>query len=231
MGIPFQRLYEWKGRWTQDPNWRLWCSTLRGKQHRIFTGAEEEAIADYITQNYIIPGALFTDGTFREIAMTAYNEKSENESRPKPFNCSAGFISSFKERNRFSSRRAHLKRRPHVTAEAKAEWIARMRTLLQDVPDHTRIINVDESCWRVYPSLLQTWASTGSQNVTVDISGSEKDSFTVIAAITAARTKLPLCLIATGKTAMVEESHFGDIGYHPADHPESGWHAVPTFER
>lgn len=231
MGIPFQRLYEWRGRWTQDPSWRPWSPTLRGKHHRIFTETEEAAIADYITQNYLVPGALFTDGTFREIAMAAYHEKIANDPRPTPFNCSPGFIADFKGRNRFSSRRAHLKRRPHVTEEAKEEWVARLCALLRDVPDHPRIINVDESCWRVYPSVLQTWAPTGSQNVSVGINGSQKNSFTVIAAITAARTKLPLCLIATGKTAMVEESHFGDIGYHHADHSESGWQTAETFRR
>jgi hypothetical protein len=230
MGIPFQRLYDWRARWAQDPDWRPWVYTLRGDHHRVFSDAEERAIADYIIDNYLVPGVLFTDSTFRDIAMTAYLQKDDDQMR-KQFNCSPGFIADFKARNRFSSRRAHLKRRPNVSAEEKAAWVARMATLLHDVPDHARIINMDESCWRVFPGALQTWAPTGSQNVSVAISGSEKESFTVIAAITAARTKLPLCLIATGKTAVVEESHFGDIGYHHADHSESGWQTAETFRR
>jgi hypothetical protein len=231
LGIPFQRIYEWRARWMREPDWRPWCYTLRGAHHRVFSDTEEQAIADYIVQNYLVPGALFTDSTFRDIAMIAYLEKFSDDQMPKQFNCSPGFIASFKERNRFSSRRAHLKRRPVVSEESKAEWVARLAGLLRDVADHTRIINVDESCWRVHPGMIQTWAPTGSQNVSVAISGSDKDAFTVIAAITAARTKLPLCLIATGKTEAVEQSHFGDIGYHHADHSESGWQTAETFVR
>jgi 3-hydroxyisobutyrate dehydrogenase-like beta-hydroxyacid dehydrogenase len=48
----------------------------------------------------------------------------------------------------------------------------------------------------VYPAALKTWAPTGSQNVQLAVNGIEKDLFTVMAAVTAARTKLPLCMIA-----------------------------------
>jgi hypothetical protein len=161
----------------------------------------------------------------------AYLQKNDDDQIRKQFNCSPGVIADFKARNRFSSRRAHLKRRLLVSEEEKAAWGVRMVGLLREVSDHTRIINVDESCWWVFPGALQTWAPTGSQNMRVAISGSEKESVTVIAAITAARTKLPLCLIATGKTAIVEASHFGDIGYHHADHSESGWQTPETFTR
>jgi hypothetical protein len=86
--------------------------------------------------------------------------------------------------------------------------------VLRDIPNHQRIINMDESCWRVHPDSLQPWAPTGSQNIQSFCNRDEKDSFTVIAAITAARTKMLLTLIATDKTHIVEENHFGDIGYH-----------------
>jgi hypothetical protein len=42
----------------------------------------------------------------------------------------------------------------------------------------------------------------------------EKDLFRVVAATTAPRMKFPLSLIAAGKTDAVEESYFGDVGYH-----------------
>jgi hypothetical protein len=47
----------------------------------------------------------------------------------------------------------------------------------------------------------------------------------------AARTKLPLRVIATGTTPHMEESHFGDFGYHHADHSESEWQTTETFTR
>jgi hypothetical protein len=93
------------------------------------------------------------------------------------------------------------------------------------------IINAGESCWRVPADGLQTWAPTGAQNVHFDVVGDEKESFTVVAAVTAARTKLPLSLIAASKTAVVEKSHFGDIGDRRTDHSESGWTSTGTFQR
>jgi hypothetical protein len=68
-GIPFQQLYAWKFKWTKDPNWRHYTSKLRSLHHRAFTKGEEQALADYITLNYVLPGYLFTDAAFRQIAI------------------------------------------------------------------------------------------------------------------------------------------------------------------
>jgi hypothetical protein len=159
----------------------------------------------------------------------AYVEKSQDDLAIRPFNCSAGFVRSFKKRNQFSSRHVHLNHRPPRKKEERAAWISRLIALLHEVPDPTRFVTVDEFCWRVYPGALEMWAPRSSQNVTIIVKDNEKDSFTVIAAIAAARTKLPLCLIDTGKTPSVEESHFEDIGYHHADYSESGWQTAETF--
>jgi hypothetical protein len=187
-------------------------------------------MSDFITQNYLLQGRLFTDATFREVAIQGYLEKHQEDESAREFNCSAGFVAGFKKQNRFSSRRAHLKRRAQVTEEGKASWIAMLIQLIQDVPDSQQIINVDESCWRVYPEALQTWAPTGSQNVPLAVTGNEKDSFTVVAAITAARTKLPLYLIVKGKTEAVEQSHFGDVAHHRTADSNSGWQTTETFQ-
>ena len=70
--------------------------------HRIFTDEEEDWIADFIVQNYILTGLHFTDEDFKTIARQAYEEKylhneEEDENFEVPdFNCSAGFIADFK---------------------------------------------------------------------------------------------------------------------------------------
>jgi hypothetical protein len=92
-------------------------------------------------------------------------------------------------------------------------------------------VNVDESCWRVYPHALQTWAPTGAQNISLAVDRNEKDSFTVVAAITAARTKLPLFLIVAGKTNRVEQSHFGNVAHHQTAHSQSGWQTAEAFQQ
>jgi hypothetical protein len=142
---------------------------LRARR-RTFSNTEERAIADSIVQHYLVPAALFIDSTFRETAMMRCLEKSGDGQTREQSNCSSGFIVNLKGRNRFSSRRAHIKCRPAVTKEFKAARVARLFALLHHVIDHTRIVNVDESCWHVHPGLLQTWAPTGSQNVNGAIS-------------------------------------------------------------
>jgi hypothetical protein len=77
MGIPFQRLYAWKSKWTEHPNWRPYTYELRGLHHRVFTKEEEQALADYITLNCVLPGYLSTDATFRQIAIQEYLEKHQ----------------------------------------------------------------------------------------------------------------------------------------------------------
>jgi hypothetical protein len=86
-------------------------SALRGQCHRLFTD-EQQSIADYIVQNYLVPGVLLTEATLREIATIAYLEKFQDDQILKPFNWTTGFIAGFKKRSWFSSRRSHLKRQP-----------------------------------------------------------------------------------------------------------------------
>jgi hypothetical protein len=62
----------------------------------------------------------------------------------------------------------------------------------------------------------------GAQNIRLLLKGNENQSSTVVAAIAAARTILPLSLVASAKPEAVEESHFGDVGHHHKDHSESG---------
>jgi hypothetical protein len=183
-----------------------------GLHHRIFTDHEEQALKDHMTDNHLLPGTLFTNDSFRELAIQAFLEKHPGEDMPL-FACSNGFIADFKLRNGFSSRLAHLKRRPAISDSDRSEWVQTMIILLSEVGDHSRITNVDETPWRVYPTGLRTWTQRGGENIALRIGGREQDCFTVVAAITAARTKLPLTLIAAGKTIVVEHSHFGEHTY------------------
>jgi hypothetical protein len=107
-------------------------------------------------------------------------------------------------------------------------WIGKLVQLLRNVIDHTRIINANESCWRLYRRALKTLTPTASHNVQLVVSGNENDSFTVMTAFRAARTKLPLYMIVAGKPALVEHSHFGDLGFHTT-HSESGCQTAETF--
>jgi hypothetical protein len=103
--------------------------------------------------------------------------------------------------------------------------------LLTEVANHNRIGNVDKSFWRAHPTGLRTWACRGAQNISLENAGNANDSFTVMTATAADQTKLPLSLIASGKTAAVEQSQFGDVSCHRTDHSKSRWTTSDPFER
>ena len=225
--IPQTTVRTWKQKVQKDPNYSI-TNGYKRKRRAIFTIEEEEALAEYIRVNIIACGQLFTDQDFRILAFAAFWDKYLNSDDIPDFRCSNGFIYDFKKRHNFSSRRAHMKRRPNINEEDLKFWKSRIKELLNTVPkDH--IVNVDETAWFLYPKGLLTWATKGDSNISLSISGSEKENVTALCSITAAGTKLPMMLIAAGKTAAVEQSQLGDIYPHWKTHSESGWTTEETF--
>jgi hypothetical protein len=199
---------------------------------RIFSDEEERQIADDIRREILTPGTLFTNADFRALITDRCWARYEDVpwSRIKDFHASDGFVADFKARNRFSSRRAHYKRRPNVDPERCIAWQREIEDLLRTV-DHDLILNADETSWCLYPRGVTTWASRGAENVVIGIRGDEKECLTVMATIRASGKKDPLYILAQGKTARVEESQIGDVGEHGRDHSESGWMTADTFNR
>jgi hypothetical protein len=83
-----------------------------------------------------------------------------------------------------------------VTKEKQEEFICRFQQLLEAFPQD-RVINIDETNWRVVVSSFWTWTHTGSEAVS-SINESEKEGITVIGGIDTAGAKLPLTVV--GKT-------------------------------
>jgi hypothetical protein len=158
----------------------------------VFTGLEEIAVSEYIKDNYVVPGLVFTDSVFAIVAMDAYQHKLPGmEGRPDeqdayikahPFQCSRAFIWEFKQRHGFSSRRVHYKTRSDTSDERRELWMEEMRNLFATVPlDH--ILNCDETFSLVYPNGLLVWAEKGAESVQAIIDGNEKDCLTVLATV------------------------------------------------
>ena len=225
--FPSSTVRTWKSKIQHDPSYNIQVG-YKSKRRSIFTKDEESALADYIRVNIIDTGQLFTDQDFRVLCMQAFLEKYQDSEKIPKFNCSNGFIYDFKKRNRFSSRRGHAKRRPAANQEEIDKWKQKIRKLLKTV-DKDHIANVDETSWFFYPRGLLTWAQKGAKNVSFQIDGNDKDNLTALCAITASGTKLPMMIIAAGKTTRVEETQLGDIFPHWPAHSESGWTTEEVF--
>jgi hypothetical protein len=140
-------------------HWQPWDKEIHGKHHRVFSDAEEAGLADVIVNEFIVPGKQFIGATFRELALAAY---TSTERDPSAFKYSQHFISDFKRRHGFISRRFHIRHcNQHSNRGDIIEWIENIMMLLSENPPQ-RIINCDEMMWRVVPNGLLTWAQSGT---------------------------------------------------------------------
>jgi hypothetical protein len=221
-------LQYWRASWRKDHDWRPWRSTARDAQNRAFTDEQEQNILEEIITKHIIPGKMFNAYNFRSMMLEKWESLGRNRDS---FVCSQQFIQDFKRRHKISSRRFHMRRRHHqIDRPDVQEWINKMKTLLETT-DPDRVVNCDETAWRVIPMGLLTWAPVGEDGVAVVAEASEKDAITALASITGAHRKLPLYLIAKGLTQRAERGQLGPHEGHESDHSPSGWTTGDTFQR
>jgi hypothetical protein len=89
-GIPKTTLFRWRRTWESARNWRPWARQLRGVTRRIFAVGEEAAISEFIRHDFIRPGRLSTDKSFKACAMQAFLSKHQLDSEIPPFHASHG---------------------------------------------------------------------------------------------------------------------------------------------
>ena len=113
-GIPQSTISLWRKKKVNDPSFNP-LNKQTNTDRREFTNEEEEEITNYILENIIKEGILFTNYDFKLLIMDAFNEKylyEEDYDKIPKFNASDGFVTDFKSRNNFVSRRLHVARRP-----------------------------------------------------------------------------------------------------------------------
>ena len=62
--IPQKTVSNWYKQYKNDPDWRPYLTTNRSLAIRIFTDEEEQSMAEFIKENYLKQGLLFTDSQF-----------------------------------------------------------------------------------------------------------------------------------------------------------------------
>ena len=227
--MPESTLSYWHMRYAKDPHYTPLNSEW-GQHLRIFTDAQEQELSARIRTKYIDQHMHFSNTDFVYEALEFWGEIcARHENRTDRFECSNGFITDFKKRNGFSTGRQHMKRRPQVEDDDNSQWISRVRGELKG-KDKRYVLNCDETAWYVYPNGILTWVLTGSEDVSVNITGNEKDCLIVLATVSASGEKYPLMFVAKGKTDRIEDTQLGNVGAHWRAHTESGWMRKETFE-
>jgi hypothetical protein len=96
-----------------------------------------------------------------------------------------------------------------------------MNSLPEDYPPDL-VFNMDETCWHLYEAPRRVLEEKGKETVKLRSQKSEKTSFTALGGISCNGHKLPLWIVAKGKTKRSEAK----FGSHPEviiKHAESGW--------
>jgi hypothetical protein len=195
----------------------------------MFSKDEEDEISNRIRNEYLANRRLFTDIDFVDVVSHYWANKNRNNIEQLcKFQISKGWIWRFKQRNRFSSRKINIKRRPTIVSSSYNNWIKKIQSLIQ--ADSSIVFNGDETTWQLVPNGLRTWADTGSESVEVYFNGDPKKRITALCTISADGVRLPIQLIAKGTTNRVHSSWLGDTHeLHWHTHSKSAWTTQETF--
>jgi hypothetical protein len=114
----------------------------------------------------------------------------EEEEKLVQYIISSRFIQNFRRRHRLSLLRPILKRRLITTDVQINAFVQRMRSMMASYL-RERIINVDETNWRVVAAGFLTWRKTAMESAACQIDNDAKQGVTIIAAIDRLGGKLP----------------------------------------
>lgn len=256
IGIPLNTLKSWRHDLRSDPP-HVPYSEPANISKRGLTPEEEETLAQRIQSEYIDKKKYLPPQHVQTMARQIHHESEQigsgdgadiplGEDRVIPRNddefvpiggkrahiflASRPWRRGFLNRHGLSVRQPHAKRRPAVRREDIEGFRARIRSVLRQYP-RDRIINMDETSWKLLNCGFVTIANRGSETVECLFSGDPKMCLTAIAAIDAAGGKLPIWILCRGTTARCERRYRTDQvlekeiaqGDLVVSHQENGW--------
>ena len=218
-GIPDPTLRNWRRFRLAD---KTWFPLGQGHPRSRALGSECEAgIADFLRENYIHSGIGATRSGLRQLCLDCYAAQNDDERHLERFCASTTFLRDMEKRQGLSLRSPHHERRTALDEDYSAYFLRRLDTLSNNYPPDL-VFNMDETCWRLFEAPKKVLAEKGAETVKLSSRTSEKTSFTALGAISAAGDKLPLWVLAKGKTRRCEHK-FGNHQDILIRHTESGW--------
>jgi hypothetical protein len=256
-GVPYGTIRDWRTKLLHDPEWRPY-SNRNQHLRALSPEQEDELVRQikeqYISPGFYCPpkvcqilaNRIYGGAVPEKIAWDSdghedsdpgipeSEDESEDESgekrkttRRKP-RFTRHWRQQFLRRNNLSLRRPHTRRRPTVSDEAVATFLADVDTAFAEY-GRRNIYNLDETHWALINAREITIAPRGQEGVAVNFSGDPKMGITVIAIISAAGEKMPLWVICKGTSERCEKrfrEHFASqIRGHQlmVCHQISGW--------
>jgi len=170
--------------------------------NRALTEEEERQIAEHIRVNYLDKGIALTDADLANMAQQRWIATHlDLAAGAQPFKASKGWISLFKHRWAFSSKRPAGRDRTIRSGRdaTDAVFIATCRRWLHRVGAH-RFLQLDETQWRAVNLPVKVLGNTGAPRAAVAYRGEAKKGTTAVLCVAADGTKLRPVIVRKGKT-------------------------------
>ena len=222
-GIPYKTLQDLRSHLLEDPAYTPQYPR-RGISARVDYEIEEE-VANLLRREYVERSRYCPMAVVKGRIEAAVRERTGED-----FTAGRTYLKKFMKRHGLSLRVPHVRRRTAPDDEKVAEFLLNVDAVRDQFPENL-IFNVDETCWRLLNGPVKTLAATGQEEVAVDSACNPKTDITVIAAVTKAGDRLPLYLLAKGKTprcmdkyrnSPVLRRHFAS-GSLTIDYSRTGW--------
>ena len=207
-GIPKQTLSDWRRRRT-SPGGQNWVPNPPTRPSKYALPKEtEDSIYEFVSDNYLKVGNPLTRRELHDIALNAYS--SSDSSQVERFAASNSWVDRFLQTHDMTLRKPHVERRTTINEDSIAYFRQRLDELPKFYPP-SHVVNFDETSWCLCLSPHKVLAEKGIETVKIKQQAGEKQRLTAFGSITCDGKKLPLWVLAKGKTERCLEK----LGNHP----------------
>ena len=207
--IPYSCIQKWHSDYQKDKSYRP--GKKLGQHRRYFTKEQEKNVADYLRDNYILPGRGVKRKHLRLILFDCWQQFDiENRGNiilsKKMFTYK--FLKQFCKRQKLSFRTIRGKKRSEIDKLEVSRFKQKRDIIFQKYPKN-RIGNMDETSWHFVFARGQVLAERGVENVCTTLPEDKRASFTTIATVLADGSKCNPFFLAQGKTIRCHQQFDG----------------------
>jgi len=222
--IPRQNISRWYNKLKIDPTY-FPNNQIKSKNRMLFSLEIESILSTKLEKKYINSGIIISRAHALSMIKKKINQLISDRilsNYYSNFKYSTQWFRGFLKRNDLTFRKLRAVKRPQYNQEDIDGFINQLE-LYKINYGLENIYNMDETSWKLNSVPDRTLAKVGSESVHGYIVGNLKTSFTAIATISASGKKLPLIIIAKGKTENCTKKFKNDFHEYYITYSETGW--------
>ena len=194
--IPIPVLSKWRKKFKQDQSYR---PGNYGIHNRLFTDAQEAAVAEFLRIQYIATGRMVKRKHLRKILHDLWVSIDPITRQNSKSLFSYHFLKDFCKRNGLSFRQLRKKKRSDINEDEVIKYSYEYMEAFSQYP-WRQIVNMDETNWQYNNLIGKVLAKVGDETVQASLPNDYRKNFSCIATIAADGHKFPPIFIAKGTT-------------------------------